>query len=100
MTNALSNSQIRYLKGLLHATKPVVLLGNKGLTPEVFKEIELALDHHELLKIKLAAEDRTAKREMAALIASQSGAELINLIGNMASYFRRNVKEPKLALPR
>ncbi len=96
----LSHSQTRYLKGLLHATKPVVLLGNKGLTLEVFKEIELALDHHELIKVKLVAADRDAKRAMAAQIAAQTEAELVAQIGNMASYFRRNSKQPKLALPR
>lgn len=100
MSQTLSNSQVRYLKGLLHATKPVVLLGNKGLTPSVFNEIELALDHHELIKIKLAAPDRAAKNEMAEAIAAQTGAQLIAQIGNMAGYFRRNLKEPKLALPR
>jgi RNA-binding protein len=100
MSAALTNSQIRYLKGLLHATKPVVLLGQKGLTPEVFKEIELALDHHELVKIKLAGADRDERKTMAEAIATQTGATRIALIGHMASFFRRNPKAPTLALPR
>ena len=48
----LSTKQKQHLKGLAHSLKPVVLLGANGLTEAVLAEIEIALDHHELIKSK------------------------------------------------
>lgn len=94
----LSNSQRRYLRGLTHDLKPVVTLAEKGLSDTVQAEIELALEHHELIKVKLRAE-----REQRALwteqIRSMFGAELVHQIGQVACYYRRHPKKPKIALP-
>ena len=53
----LSTKQKQHLKGLAHPLKPVVLLGSNGLTEGVLAEIEQALEHHELIKVKIATED-------------------------------------------
>ena len=55
MFQKLSNSQQRYLRGLSHGLKPVVMVGGKGLTVGVLAELELALEHHELVKVKISA---------------------------------------------
>ncbi len=57
----LSTKQKQHLKGLAHPLKPVVLLGSNGLTEGVLAEIEQALEHHELIKVKIATEDRETK---------------------------------------
>lgn len=57
----LSTKQKQHLKGLAHNLKPVVLMGANGLTEAVLAEIEIALDHHELIKVKVASEDRETK---------------------------------------
>ncbi len=57
----LSTKQKQHLKGLAHPLKPVVLLGSNGLTERVLAEIEQALEHHELIKVKIATEDRETK---------------------------------------
>lgn len=54
----LSTKQKQHLKGLAHPLKPVVLLGSNGLTEGVLAEIEQALEHHELIKVKIATEDQ------------------------------------------
>ena len=60
-TMNLSTKQKQHLKGLAHPLKPVVMLGNNGLTEGVLAEIEQALGHHELIKVKIASEDRETK---------------------------------------
>lgn len=60
-TMNLSTKQKQHLKGLAHPLKPVVMLGNNGLTEGVLAEIEQALEHHELIKVKIASEDRRNK---------------------------------------
>jgi RNA-binding protein len=97
---SLTASQKRYLRGLAHGISPVIQVGNKGLTPALVKEFGNALAQHELVKVKLAGEDRDARKQQIAELAEQAAAEVIQQIGHVASYFRRNKDEPKIALPK
>ena len=71
----LSTKQKQHLKGLAHSLKPVVLMGANGLTEAVLAEIELALDHHELIKVKVASEDRETKILIIDAIFRETKAE-------------------------
>jgi len=97
---SLKPKQIRYLRGLAHDLKPVIQTGNKGLTEAVLKELAVALDHHELVKVKIGSDDRDARKQQIAEIAERSHAELVQSIGKVACFFRRNDEAPKLALPK
>ncbi len=97
---SLTPSQRRYLRGLAHDLKPVIQLGAKGATPAVQAEFDLALGHHELIKVKIPAEDREDFAVIARQLAETAGAELVQTIGRTAVYYRRNADEPKLALPK
>jgi len=97
---ALTNTQIRYLRGLAHDLNPVIHVGNKGITPALIKEFGAALDQHELVKVKIAGDDRQARKQQIDELAGQGGAEVVQRIGHVASYFRRNEDAPKIALPR
>jgi len=97
---SLSSSQKRYLRGLAHGLNPVIQVGNKGVTPALIKELGNALDQHELVKVKIAGEDRDVRTEQVDALAEQSGAEVVQRIGHVACYFRRNNEEPKIALPK
>jgi RNA-binding protein len=95
---SLSPNQKRYLRGLAHALRAVILTGNKGVTPAVIKELSLALDQHELVKVKLG-DDRDERKVQIAALAEASRAELVQSIGRVATFYRRNDEKPKLALP-
>ncbi|CAM0998932.1 ribosome assembly RNA-binding protein YhbY [Rhodanobacter sp. Root179] len=97
---ALSSSQIRYLRSLAHDLSAVVLLGNKGATEAVVKELNQALDIHELVKIKLSGGDKEERQAQIDVLTGGTGAEQIQQIGHVVVLFRRNVDEPKIALPR
>lgn len=96
---ALSKSQIRHLRGVAHELKPVVMIGQQGLKDTIFEELEIALDVHELIKVRVSTGDRDERDEMIQTMLKKSKAELIQRIGNIAVLFRRNLKEPKIALP-
>jgi RNA-binding protein len=95
----LSPHQKRHLRGLAHALRPVVLVGGKGPTEAVLAELELALDHHELVKLRVAAEDREQRRATIAEIARRSGSEVVQMVGHTAALFRRNTEQPRIILP-
>ena len=94
----LSSHQKKYLRGLTHDLAPVVIVADKGLSDNVMAEIEQALDHHELIKIKLRG-DRDQRRQWSEQIARAGRAELVHQIGQVACYYRRNTRKPKIALP-
>lgn len=96
----LTTSQIRYLRGLAHSLKPVVQLGGKGVTAGVLKELEQALDDHELIKVRLAGGDKATRDGDLAKLVDSSHAEAIQTIGHVAVLYRRNDEQPQIALPR
>lgn len=97
---ALSSSQIRYLRSLAHDLSAVVLLGNKGATEAVVKELNQALDIHELVKVKLSGGDKDERQAQIDVLTGGTAAEQIHQIGHVVVLFRRNADEPKIALPR
>lgn len=86
---ALTGTQRKRLRGLAHSLKPVVQVGQKGLAAPVVGEVDRALGHHELVKVKLAGE-RDEREELAHEIAERLRAELVGTIGTMAILYRRH----------
>ena len=95
----LSGKQKNYLRGLAHSKHPIVSIGGKGLTDAVLKELDLALQQHELVKIKLAGEGKAERTELMARITSLSGSEYVQLIGGIGVVYRAG-EEPKITLPK
>jgi RNA-binding protein len=97
---AITAAQKRFLRSKAHHLKPVVMVGQHGLSENVMHEINLALDVHELIKVKLSVGDREEKKKILGEVISNSKAELIQSIGHVAVLFRRNHKKPKIELPK
>jgi RNA-binding protein len=95
----LSNKQKQHLKGLAHHLNPVVLMGANGLTEAVLAEIEIALNHHELIKVKVVSEDRDTKQLIVDAIVRETGAEKVQLIGKVVVLYRPS-EQRKIELPR
>jgi RNA-binding protein len=95
----LTNPQKRHLKALAHPRKPVIIVGDSGITPAVIREIALALDHHELIEIRVNADDREAREIMILDLCAETGAALVQRIGHIATLFRRNHDAPRIELP-
>ena len=95
----LSNKQKQYLKGLAHSLKPVVQLGNNGLTEGVLAEIDNALAHHELIKIKVPSDDREEKSLIMDAIIRESGAMKIQTIGHTMVLFKQS-EDKKISIPK
>lgn len=86
----MKSDQKKLLRAKAHALKPVVITGQAGLTSAILREISLALDHHELIKVRVNAEDREQRQEMAAQICADTNAELIQSVGHIITLFRKN----------
>lgn len=95
---ALNRTQIRHLRGLCHSLHPVVTVADKGLTDNVRAEVELALNSHELIKVKLRGERDRRRAWIDELVAS-TGAEQVQAIGQVVCLFRRHPENPRIHLP-
>lgn len=95
----LSNKQKQYLKGLAHSLKPVVQLGGNGLTEGVLAEIDNALTHHELIKVKVPTDDREEKTLIMDAIIRETGAVKLQVIGHVMIMFRQS-EDKKIDIPR
>lgn len=91
----LSSNQRHHLRCLAHAIKPIVTLGQRGLTDAVVAELDIALTRHELLKVKIGAERRDAT---VAELCERTSAEWVQTMGNTVTLFRRNPDRPRVPL--
>lgn len=87
---ALNPKTKQHLKAKAHSLKPVILIGNKGLTDAVKNEINIALNVHELIKIKIPVLDRDERRAIFDEICSSCQAEPVQMIGNIGIVYRHN----------
>jgi len=78
------------LKAQAHALKPIILIGNNGLTDAVNKEIDRALNDHELIKVRIATNDRELRREIFKQLCEANKAELVQTIGLIGVIYRQN----------
>lgn len=95
----LSTKQKQFLKGLAHHLSPVVMLGGNGLTEGVLAEIDNALNHHELIKVKIAGADRETKQLIIDAIVREAKSSNVQTIGHILVLYRPS-EEGKIQLPR
>jgi len=95
----LSSGQRKRLRAEGHRLnlKPVVIIGQKGLTENLHNEIDVALNHHELIKLRIPALDKPGKRELSKLICDQHKADLVESIGGVIVIYRCNKETNRYA---
>jgi len=95
---SLTVSQCKYLKGLGHGLKPLVLIGSGGLSKRVVAEVDSTLDHHELIKVRVRSGDRKERDALIQDLVGRSSAQLVQRIGNVALLYRA-AEKPTIVLP-
>jgi RNA-binding protein len=94
----LTPAQRRFLRARAHALNPVVVVGQRGLTEEVVREIDQALAHHELIKIRVLDDDRAHRESLLQSICSRTAAAPVQHIGKLLVIYRPADK-PMVHLP-
>jgi RNA-binding protein len=94
----LKGSQRTYLRSLAHSLKPVIQIGKNGLTAELLQAIREALQAHELIKIKFI-EFKEERKSLSKTIETETGAELVGLIGHVAIYYLQHPDPEKRKIP-
>ncbi|MBT8330701.1 MAG: ribosome assembly RNA-binding protein YhbY [Deltaproteobacteria bacterium] len=93
---ALKGYQKKFLKGRAHGLKPVVFIGQKGLSANLIASIQDALETHELIKVKFVEfKDRQQKVSLAETLAKKAHCQLVGMIGHIAILFRQQTDPEK-----
>ena len=95
----LTERQKKFLRREAHNLKPVVAIGDKGITDTVLNELDAALSYHELIKVSVRVGDRDARDKLIANLSDSTQATVLRRVGNIATLYRQNKKKPKLSLP-
>ena len=96
---SLSEKQLRYLRGRAHPLKPLIQVGQNGLTAAVCAETARALTDHELIKVRVQAADRAARDALIAGLALKTASALVQRIGHVAVLFKPRTPLSRIPLP-
>ncbi len=95
----LSEKQKKYLRGLAHGRDPVVMIGQTGASAAITKELNGALQAHELVKVKARVGDRDERDGLLEQLARDTGSALVQRVGNVGVFYRARKDKPRIILP-
>jgi RNA-binding protein len=95
----LTEPQRKHLRRLGHDRDPIVLVGQGGISPNLVAELDRALGDHELVKVRARVGDRATRDAILTELAASTRSEIVQRIGHVALYYRRNPDEPGILLP-
>jgi RNA-binding protein len=96
---ALTSKQRKFLRGLAHPLAPVVRIGKAGLTESLIAETRKSLQSHELIKVRVEAEEGDDRKSLAGQLATAVDAEVAGVIGKVAIFYKERDEEPEIKLP-
>lgn len=89
----------RHLRALAHRLSPVVIVGQRGLSDAVVRQIDGALTDHELIKVRLGGECPVDRSEASTLLAERTGSEVAGAVGRVVILYRPHPETPRIVLP-
>ena len=98
LSSQLTGDQRTQLRGLAHALKPVVIVGQQGVTDPVIAQVEQALFDHELIKVKVIGTFDGEIDEVASALAKATGAACVQQIGHILVFYKPNPDDPVIVL--
>lgn len=95
----LNHTQKKYLRSLAQSKKPVLMIGQNGITDAVLEELDDILAHHELIKIKIRSEDKAEKQTMVDVLLTHSKAICVQVVGGVLVLYKP-LEPLKIILPK
>ena len=90
----LSSAHRKELRAKAHHLDPIVIIGNNGVTENLIRSVDAALESRELVKIRFN-EHKNAKKELSAQLADDTNAYVAGIIGHVAILYREHPKSEK-----
>lgn len=95
----MTGKERRHLRALAHRLSPVVIIGQRGLSDGVVRQVDAALIDHELIKVRVGSECPADRDEVGAALADHTGCEVAGAVGRVVILYRPHPERPKIVLP-
>ncbi len=99
MPIALTSAQIRFRRGQAHDLRAMLQVGGKGISETLVAEVDGALEHHELIKVKVRASDRATREAALQALVERTASSLVHRIGHVAVLYRPHKDKPGIVIP-
>ncbi|CDB23676.1 putative RNA-binding protein YhbY family [Clostridium sp. CAG:557] len=96
----ITSKQRAYLRSMANSMETILIVGKSGVSTEVIKQADDALTAREIFKGKVLETAEDGVREIAAILAEKTQADIVQIIGTKFVLYRKNNKEPKITLPK
>lgn len=96
----LTSKQRAFLRGLANSIDTIVHLGKGGMSEQIIKQADDAIQKREIIKGKVLETCELSPKEAASEIAQAINADVVQVIGTKFILYRKNAKDPKITLPR
>jgi len=96
----LTSKQKQFLKGVAHPLSPVVRVGKGGVSDAVVAETKKSLDAHELIKVRIDADDSALRKELASKLAAATDSQMAGMVGKTLILYRQRDEKPGIKLPK
>lgn len=95
----LTGKQKRFLRAKANQLKPIFQVGKIGVNPNMITQIMEALEKRELLKVSILQNCEEDKHDIATQLSAESGAEVVQVIGNNIVLYKESVENKQIQLP-
>jgi RNA-binding protein len=95
----MTSKERKFLRGLAHNLNPVVIVGQRGLSDSVVRQVDQALTDHELIKVRLGGECPDGRHEAAAALSTSTACGVAGIIGRVIILYRPHPEHPRITLP-
>ncbi|MDD3394110.1 MAG: ribosome assembly RNA-binding protein YhbY [Clostridia bacterium] len=96
----LTSKQRSYLRSMANGIDAIFQVGKNGVTPELRDTVHSALEARELIKVSVLDNNMLSAAEAAEMLASRTGADIVQIIGNKFVLFRQSKTKPVIELPK
>jgi RNA-binding protein len=96
----LTSKQKQFLKGVAHPLSPVVRVGKGGVSDAVVAETKKSLEAHELIKVRIDADDSALRKELASKLAAATDSQMVGMVGKTLILYRQRDEKPGIKLPK
>jgi len=95
----MTGKERRYLRALAHRLSPVVIVGQRGLSDAVVRQVDGALTDHELIKVRVGSECPVGRDAVEEALTMQTQCEIAGAVGRVLILYRRHPEQPRIVLP-
>lgn len=96
----MTSKQRAYLRGLANSLTPIFQIGKNGISENLIKQVDDALEARELIKLNVLETAPEDIKNIGEELSNKTNSVFVQSVGNKITLFRQKKKDSKIALPK